>query len=326
LYYFGVRLQEELDVPVGLICRAVSGSPALPWVSRESFASNEACAAACRRAPTNGAASVAVPNAVGEWHAQFIAPIAGYAIRGVLWDQGESGTGVGGVEMRTALGLLVASWRQAWQCGAFPFFYVQKPSGGGCAWRAASAGSNAEPLPRLGLPPAPIPDGAADQGGRARQSFQDLETVQPNMAMCIASDLDAGLHPFGKDEYGRRLAAIALNRVYGVGIAYDGPRYVSHRVESDRVRVRFRNVGAGLVARHSEELLGFAVAGADRVFHWAEARIEGADVLVRSAAVSEPVAVRYAWAASPSWANLFNAEGLPALAFRTDDWPAAPGR
>ena len=128
------------------------------------------------------------------------------------------------------------------------------------------------------------------------------------------------VHPHRKLEVGQRLALWALGTVYEQPIEYSGPLYESAKIEGDKLRVRFAHVGLGLEARGGGELRGFAVAGADRKFHWARARIEGDAVVVSSPDVPKPAAVRYAWADSPQ-CNLFNKDGLPASPFRTDDWP-----
>jgi sialate O-acetylesterase len=129
------------------------------------------------------------------------------------------------------------------------------------------------------------------------------------------------LHPPRKAEIGERLARWALGTTYARKMVYSGPLYDSAQVEGNRMRVHFQSTGSGMEAQ-GETLRGFAIAGPDRKFHWAEARIEGEAVIVSSETVSHPVAVRYAWADSPE-CNLFNKEGLPASPFRTDDWPGA---
>jgi len=123
---------------------------------------------------------------------------------------------------------------------------------------------------------------------------------------------------------GKRLALAALHVAYGKTLVYSGPRYAGQSIEGDRIRLTFDHVGGGLVAGRSaqdEKLAGFAIAGADRKFIWADAQIDGTTVVVSHATVKEPVAVRYAWATNPANANLYNKEGLPAVPFRTDDWP-----
>jgi sialate O-acetylesterase len=147
----------------------------------------------------------------------------------------------------------------------------------------------------------------------------------PNAAMVTSSDLGTGTHPINKSGYGARAARVALGMVYGRKVEIYGPVYQSHAVNGNRVRIKFTHVGQGLACRGSDAaketvLQGFAVAGEDKTFHWAEATIEGGTVVVASEKVPEPVAIRYAWSQSHPWANLFNKDGLPALPFRTDAW------
>jgi sialate O-acetylesterase len=144
----------------------------------------------------------------------------------------------------------------------------------------------------------------------------------------LAVTIDVGdpknLHPPRKREVGERLALWALGTVYKEPIEYSGPRYQAMTVSGSEARLRFTHTGMGMEARGDTELRGFAVAGADRQFHWATARIDGDTVIVSSPEVAKPVAVRYAWGDSPR-CNLFNKDGLPASPFRTDDWPGITG-
>jgi sialate O-acetylesterase len=128
------------------------------------------------------------------------------------------------------------------------------------------------------------------------------------------------IHPKNKQDVGKRLALWALARTYGRDVVYSGPLYKSMKVEGNKVVLRFDHVGGGLAAGGGGSLKGFAVAGADRKFVWADATIEGETVVVGADGVAEPVAVRYAWANNPI-CNLYNKAGLPASPFRTDDWP-----
>jgi sialate O-acetylesterase len=142
----------------------------------------------------------------------------------------------------------------------------------------------------------------------------------PETAMVTARDLGSGVHPINKSGYGRRAAQVALGFAYLQPVEIYGPIYASHSIEGNQVRLKFRNVGDGLAWKHGEGLQGFSIAGEDRVFHWADAQIDGDTVVVHCDDVSQPVAVRYAWARNSTWANLFNKNGLPALTFRTDHW------
>lgn len=263
------------------------------------------------------------PPDCGSWHSRLIEPTVPYAIRGVVWDQGESGTGYRGLNLATVTAGLVDSWRKE-RGSDFAFLFVQKPSGGGWSWNSDMVDKAGKPVPRPALPASP-----AVATNRLPFAYEFLGLMRiPNSRMCIAMDLDSGLHPFDKHGYARRLARIAMSEVYGRKAVCCGPTYKSHTLrtikdgesEAKAVQVAFDCVGAGLEARGGEPLQGFIIAGPDRKFVWAKARIEDDSVLVWSDKIPDPQAVRYAWADAPSWANLFNKDGFPALIFRTDDW------
>lgn len=149
----------------------------------------------------------------------------------------------------------------------------------------------------------------------------------PKTGMAVTIDIgDAkDIHPRNKQDVGFRLALAALKMEYGQDVIHSGPLYKSMKVEGNKVRIRFTNVGGGLVAQGGGPLRGFAVAGADRKFVWANAEIDGDTVVVWSERVPKPAAVRYAWASNPV-CNLYNAAGLPASPFRTDDWPGVTAK
>ena len=140
----------------------------------------------------------------------------------------------------------------------------------------------------------------------------------------MAVTIDIGewndIHPLNKKDVGKRLALAARKVAYEENVVHSGPVYESMKIEGDRIVLSFKNIGGGLVSKGGENLKHFAIAGADRQFAWAEAKIEGEKVIVWSDKVARPVAVRYAWADNPEGANLYNKEGLPASPFRTDDW------
>ena len=142
----------------------------------------------------------------------------------------------------------------------------------------------------------------------------------PGTGMAVTIDIgEAGdIHPRNKQEVGRRLALQALNKTYGMAVECSGPVYEGYEVDGDVIRIRFSSVGGGLAAKGGK-LEGFTIAGADRKFYWADARIVGDCVEVSCKDVPRPVAVRYAWAHNPI-CNLYNKAGLPASPFRTDDW------
>ncbi|MDX2081773.1 MAG: sialate O-acetylesterase [Terrimicrobiaceae bacterium] len=249
----------------------------------------------------------------------MISPIVPYAIRGAIWYQGESNAGRA-FQYRTAFPLMITDWRRQWNQGDFPFYFCQlanfqakKPEPGESAWAEL-------------------------------REAQTLTLGLPNTGQAILIDVgeSADIHPRNKRDVGERLARIALARNYGKDVAYSGPVYDSVAFENGKAVVRFRETHGGLVAKTLPEtydvqtvahktaplvrnspksqLEGFAVCGSDKVWHWADAKIEGEKVVVSSPQVPEPIAVRYAWSDNPT-ASLYNAAGFPAGPFRTDDFP-----
>jgi len=298
LFCFGQRLQAELDVPVGLIWGAVGGRPSGQFVTDAMLADFPLTKDA--KGPSDG-----------DIYRAVIEPVIPYGIRGVLWDQGEAGAKVRrGNGQYGVMGALIHGWRKAWGQGEFPFIYVQKPSGGGCAWdpeNPVNEGANAF---------SPLPEQPPVVKRNKRAEFNRI-MEHPNTAMVTTTDLQPGLHPLNKWGYGQRAARVALGLVYGRDVAIYGPVYDSHQIEGDKIRVRFKHVGQGLATRHGDGLRGFAVAGEDGTYHWADAVIDGDTVVVSSDAVPKPVAVQYAWGEQDiAWANLFNKDGLPAVTFR----------
>lgn len=228
----------------------------------------------------------------------MIVPLERYRIRGAIWYQGEGNTWRA-YQYRTLLPFLIQGWRRGFGEPEFPFLIVQLPNFGSS--------------PELG----------DSIWAELRESQLLTAKVVPNTGLAVTIDVGdpENLHPPRKAEIGQRLALWALGTTYGRKIVYSGPLYDSMKIAGNEIRISFRFVGAGLEAR-GEALKGFAVAGADRKFHWAQARIDGTEVVVSSEEVVAPVAVRYAWRNSPD-CNLYNKDGLPASPFRTDDWPGA---
>jgi len=149
-----------------------------------------------------------------------------------------------------------------------------------------------------------------------------LSVLNTGMAVTIDVGEWNDIHPLDKKNVGTRLALAAERVAYGdTNIVFSGPTYQSMRAEGDRIILKFANAGTGLLAKGGGELRHFSIAGADKRFVWAKAKIEKDNIIVWNDEISRPVAVRYAWADNPEEANLFNREGLPASPFRTDDWP-----
>lgn len=229
---------------------------------------------------------------------KMIHPLLRYPIKGALWYQGESNAGADDAYVyRDLFAGMIEDWRRRWGVGDFPFLFVQLAS-----FMAAA-------------------DEPAESSWALLRESQCAALELAATAQAVTIDIgDADdVHPRNKQDVGLRLALAARKVAYGQDLVYSGPVYRSHEVRGGRVFLDFDHAGSGLTARGGE-LKGFAVAGADRRFVWAEAAIEGGRVAVRSDAVPEPVAVRYAWGDNPEDANLYNAEGLPASPFRTDRW------
>lgn len=300
LFSFGQRLQKDIDVPVGLILGAVGGTPSGRWLTDEMIAKG-----------VKGKDFKAAKD--GDLYRQHILPVVPYGIRGVLWDQGESGTAIGGLDQFTTMGALIGGWRDAWGQGEFPFLYVQKPSGGGCAW------DKSKPTTRMADKFTALP-GAPQQGNAGDYRAHHVGIMKhPGTAMVTARDLGSGIHPRNKSGYGHRAAQVALGFAYKHKVEIYGPIYESHKVEGGKLRIQFKHIGAGLATKYGDRLQGFAVAGKDGKYHWAKAVIEGDSVVASSGDVPHPVAVQYAWDKKSPWANLFNKDGLPGLIFRAGE-------
>jgi sialate O-acetylesterase len=231
----------------------------------------------------------------------MIAPLEPFAIKGVLWYQGEA-NGPRWLQYRRLLPTLIADWRERFGVGEFPFLIVSLPN------------YNA-------LQKQPVEPGWAE----IRESQWRTVRQVPNTGLAMTVDIgDAGnIHPRNKQEVGRRLSLVARNLVYGEkGVVYSGPEFSKMQVEPgnrNRIRLHFKHVHGGLTIKPGDrKLTGFAIAGADRKFVWADAVIEGDTILVSAPEVAEPRHVRYGWAWNPI-GNLYNKEGLPAITFRTDE-------
>jgi len=227
----------------------------------------------------------------------MIAPLLPYAIKGAIWYQGESNADRA-YQYRSLFTTMIQDWRSRWNQGDFPFLFVQLAN-----FMAPQKNPiEAETWPEL-------------------REAQTQALSLPNTGMAVIIDIGEAddIHPRNKVDVGLRLARPALRQIYGREMVEAGPLYREMQKEEGAIRLLFDHVGSGLVLR-ADTLSGFALAGPDSVWFWAEARIDGESVLVSSPEVADPVAVRYAWANNPI-ISLFNQEGLPASPFRTDDFP-----
>lgn len=241
----------------------------------------------------------------------MIAPVIPYAVRGVIWYQGENNGGRG-LEYRELFPRLIEDWRNGWkQAGGtdFPFLFVQLPCNG----------SDATPV--------------AESGWPWLREAQLLALKVPRTGMAVTIDVGnpKDVHPADKLDVGQRLALIARKLAYDETVVASGPLFTQFKIDGGKVHVEFAEIGSGLMVGQQpwcalgvksfpkDRLIGFYLAGKDKKWMEADATIDGGSVVVRSALVPSPVAVRYGWANSPR-CNLYNKEGLPASPFRTDDW------
>jgi sialate O-acetylesterase len=240
------------------------------------------------------------PSLPGSLYNGMVGPLAPMSLRGAIWYQGEANAYADSAwKYRDVLATLILDWRARFQQDDLAFGIVQLT-----AFR----------------PPVEDPN-AISHWAMLRES-QRVASAAPRCGLAVTIDVgDASdIHPRNKRDVGHRLGLWALAEVYGQNIAFSGPVFRSMTVVGRRAVLEFDHVGQGLRAEPDGALRHFALAGADRKFHWATARIEGATVVVESEHVSAPVAVRYGWADNPAGANLRNADGLPATPFRTDNW------
>ncbi|MDF1813008.1 MAG: hypothetical protein P1V20_12360 [Verrucomicrobiales bacterium] len=346
-FFFARKLHLDLGIPVGVIKSAWGGKPVETFTSREALQTLPGTkrlvdAAVQRDAQYDPAkAQTAYEASLAKWKEQIedwkimpaeqrkgkrppkkpaepkraldtegqpgvlfnsmINPFTGYTMRGAIWYQGEGNAKPGAVPYDQTLPLMIKDWRRRWD-DDFSFYYVQLAN-----YRNPTTGpGDNDPWPLL------------------QDRMRLVLDTTPKTGMAIINDIgDAkDIHPKNKKDVGERLALWALAKDYGnADMLYSGPLYDSSEIVDGAVRITFNQAGDGLKSRDGKPLQRFEIAGQDKVWHWADAKIEGKNqVVVSSAKVAKPLAVRYAWAANPEGANLVNSAGLPASVFRTDDW------
>ncbi len=314
-----------LGVPIGLINDAWGGSACEAWIRRDILADDEKYAPMLKRwgklekdyddwwgavakAKADGKPSPLAPanleqlmhgnSRPGNIYNGVLKPTIGYGIRGVIWYQGESNAGRA-YQYRDLFPLMIKSWRDEWGQGDFSFYWVQ-----------------------LADFMAETPEPKESAWAELREA-QTMALKLPKTGEAVIIDLGEGkdIHPTNKQDVANRLARWALARDYGLKIPFQSPTYQGMEKHGKKIALHFDHVGRGLKTFDVAEPRGFAIAGSDRKFVSAKAKITGpAAIEVWSDAVSEPSAVRYAWADNPV-CNLYSAEGLPLTPFRTDDWP-----
>ena len=337
-YFFGRELHQSLHVPVGLIDSSWGGTPAEAWTPLAAMfadvelrsivmdyakdmmksaklplevAEYDGELAAWSQDQTQGKGHLPKPhdpragslidhNSPGMLYNGMIAPLIPYTMRGAIWYQGESNAGRA-AQYQRLLTAMIGSWRQEFASGDYPFYVVQLANY-----------QDRKPIP------------ADSEWAMLREAQTKVSQTAPNSGEAVCIDLGEAknIHPTNKQEVGHRLALLAEARTYGQKIVDSGPIYRGIKVEGGKVRVSFEPSASPLTSHTGDKLKGFAVAGEDHRFAWADATINGTDVIVQSSEVSAPVAVRYAWADNPE-VSLYNETGLPASPFRSDDWTSS---
>jgi len=338
-YFFARRLYQTLKQPIGVIHTSWGGTPAEYWTPRSVMEGNalfkpiidswnqavagypaakakydEELAAWKTANPTTPAPGAPGPKpprlprggdqaheSPGCLYNGMIAPLIPYTIRGAIWYQGEANTRAAELYKRL-FPTMIHSWRQAWKIEEFPFLFVQL---------ANFMQRHDEPVD-------------TDWARLREAQMETLELPHTGMAVTIDIGDSKDIHPKDKQDVGLRLALWAEATVYYHDQEYSGPLPSGFQIEDGRARLTLRN-GEGMKAADGGKIKGFAIAGEDRKFVWADTEIQGDHILVFSPQVPNPVAVRYGWDDNPD-CNLINNTGLPASPFRTDDWPMAQAK
>ncbi len=336
-YYFGMELQKELSVPIGLINSSYGGSQAEAWTPVEYLLASadlkptvertkiwdeerprvkvqyeeqlNQWRAEVEKAKVAGARpqpSPAVPDALREYRIAssiydgMIAPLIPFAIRGAFWYQGESNE-ARAEQYGILLPTMIKAWRERWGEGDFPLGIIQLPN-----YRDAK-------------------DEPADEAwGHVREAQRRTAMSTPNTGLIVTIDIGEArdIHPKNKLDVGKRMVRWALVDAYGRKLTKSGPMFRKVKIAGSKIVLTFDDVGQGLRIRDGDKLDEFAIAGADRRWHWAQAKISGKNrIEVWSDTVPQPLAVRYAFNNNPKHPNLTNETGLPAGPFRTDNWP-----
>jgi sialate O-acetylesterase len=284
-YYFGRDLQKSVGVPIGLISSNIGGTTAERWMSKAAIDSNPEIK------------DMKSPQGRNDLYNAMIAPLSPFGVKGAIWYQGESNADRP-YNYRHVLAAMIKSWRETFGQGDFPFLIVELA-----------------PFKQI------VKEPVDQEWAVVRESMQWIANKVPHVDTVSIVDVgdEKDIHPQQKRPVGERLARAARAMAYGEKITPAGPEFGSATFSGNQAVIKFKNVGEGLTAKDGE-LIGFTIAGEDKKFVHAKAKIEGDTVVVSSDAVAAPKAVRFGWADYPV-VNLWNKEGLPASPFRTDDWP-----
>ena len=288
-YFFSRNLHTNLNIPIGIIEVAWGGTPAEVWVKAEQLESDPLLSSSAKKLLTYDW----WPNKPGVAYNAMIAPLIPYNIAGAIWYQGEGNT-INYESYRKLMNTLIGNWRNDFE-KEFPFYFVQI---------------------------APYSYSPETKSAMIREMQMLTMSDIPKTGMVVVSDLVddvKNIHPANKQDVGKRLANWALAETYGVkGIAYRHPAYESMRVEKSKVRISFRDASNGLIIK-GDKLLHFEIAGPEKIFVPATAKIDGNTVIVSAKGVKTPEAVRFSFS-NDAMGNLFSSEGLPVVPFRTDRW------
>lgn len=289
-YFFGKKLQKELNVPIGLINTSWGGTPAEVWTPAEAVNNDNALKEAAAKQGVNNW----WPNVAGATYNAMIYPITNFNIAGAIWYQGESNTGTAST-YKKLMTTMIDSWRKAWKKD-IPFYYVEI---------------------------APFKYGNKNIGALLREA-QTQTLSHPKTGMVVITDLVEDvkdIHPRQKTGVGERLAGWALAETYNKpNIAYKSPMYKNIEVNKNKATVYFDNAADGLILKGVEKkATEFYIAGEDKKFLPADVKIEGDHIIVSNKQIKNPVAVRFAFS-NTAIGNIFNKAGLPVNPFRTDNW------
>jgi len=298
LFYFGRKLHQDLNIPVGLIHCSWGGSSCESWINYDVVAKNPDFAQILERRTSREKEQPGGGDnqQVGYLYNGMLHPIIGYGIRGVIWYQGETNAGRA-FQYRTLFPTMINNWREEWGQGNVPFYWVQL---------ANFMATKEKP---------------EESAWAELREAQSMTRSLPNSGQAVIIDIGEAddIHPRNKRDVGIRLGLLALNNDYGKTQPCESSQLKSASFDGDKVTMKFDFVYEGLVSRGAAAT-GFAVAGEDKVFHWATEEIVGKEtVVVRSSKVAKPVAVRYGWADNPI-VTLYNSANLPMNPFRTDNW------
>lgn len=321
-YFFGRQLHDTLDVPIGLINNAWGGSAAEAWIPRDVLESSDDFEGLMNRwedmesrhAALKAKGDSLTNDEKKEWqnlnrqmggnhrpgniYNGVLSSHIGYGIRGAIWYQGESNAGRA-YQYRELFPQMIQTWRDQWQAGDFPFYWVQ-----------------------LADFQAEVPEPGDSNWAELREAQTMTMDRLPNTGQAVIIDIGEGkdIHPMNKVDVGMRLARLALANQYDLPIASQSPRFDSVAFQDGKAVLSFQHVDGGWRPFDVQQPVGFAIAGDDQKFVWADARIlPDGKIEVWSDQVSKPVAVRYAWANNPV-CNMYDRAGLPLTPFRTDQW------